>query len=432
LDQTLRSRAVSFARERRMPLITLLFMCSIYFFSYFHRVAVPGTIFDELQTDFKMSAGEVAWLGALFLYIYAGMQLVAGLLNDRFGAAKVLLAGGSLLTLGAILFPLAQTPPPLYAARALVALGASLIFLSVVKALDSLFGSKYFAPLLGVVLFLGYSGGLAGTYPFERAAHAFGWRHALLGAGVVCTVCLFLVGWLLHATGQLRRTEKTASPFILKDIIQNRQSIPVLLSGSVNWAVYFLIQATVGKKLLTDYGHLAPSKAASFTFAMMLGAMSASLLSGFVSRALGNRRKPIMLCGTGITFFTLLALCVTLHFNLGAAWFLPCYILLAVSAGSSPIFCTSMKELNPEEAAATSVGLLNGTCYLTIAIVTNLAGYIMDGFQEQAIHTETALIYPPAAYLTIFAILLGVALCSFVSTFFIRESYGACVYLKGD
>lgn len=80
-----------------------------------------------MQAEFRASASAVAGLGALFLYIYGGMQLFAGMMSDRFGVMRVLLAGGLLLTAGALVFPLAPSLVWLYAARALVALGASLI-----------------------------------------------------------------------------------------------------------------------------------------------------------------------------------------------------------------------------------------------------------------------------------------------------------------
>ena len=54
--------------EHRLILI-LIGMSAVYFFAYFQRVAVPGTIFTELQTEFHTSAGTVAWLAAVYLYL---------------------------------------------------------------------------------------------------------------------------------------------------------------------------------------------------------------------------------------------------------------------------------------------------------------------------------------------------------------------------
>jgi sugar phosphate permease len=108
-------------------------MVSIYFFSYFHRVAVPGTIFNELQHDFSATASAIAMLGAIVFYIYASTQVFTGLMVDRWGAGRILVIGGTVMALGAILFPLSHSMTFLYFSRILVGLGASLVFISMVK-----------------------------------------------------------------------------------------------------------------------------------------------------------------------------------------------------------------------------------------------------------------------------------------------------------
>ena len=63
------------ARQKRRELIMLVGMTALYFISYFQRVAVPGTVFNELQVDFNASAVAITALGALFLYIYGFWQI---------------------------------------------------------------------------------------------------------------------------------------------------------------------------------------------------------------------------------------------------------------------------------------------------------------------------------------------------------------------
>src|SRR5437763_463653 len=95
-------------RKKRRELIMLFGMIALYFFSYFQRVAVPGTVFNELQVDFKASAAAITALGALFLYVYGFWQIFAGMLADRFGGLRMLLIGGLLMTFGSLVFPLAH------------------------------------------------------------------------------------------------------------------------------------------------------------------------------------------------------------------------------------------------------------------------------------------------------------------------------------
>jgi len=49
---------------KRVEIAILVCMLAVYFFSYFQRVAVPGTVFDEIQATFGVTATAVTALGA--------------------------------------------------------------------------------------------------------------------------------------------------------------------------------------------------------------------------------------------------------------------------------------------------------------------------------------------------------------------------------
>ena len=289
-------------QNKKTTILIFFSINAIYFFSVFQRVAVPGTIFNELQTSFLLSASAVATLGTLYMYIYGGMQFLAGMMADRLGAGRVLITGVVLLSAGSIFFPLSHSLTALYLSRALVGFGASLIFISIIKELDNLFDNRNFPFFLGLSLALGYSGGLFGTLPFERTVHFFGWRTSLLIAGIVCGLAVVCASFLLKKTGRVSEKSKKFSFRVIRNIVRNKISIPVIFSGSINFSIYFLIQAAFGKKFLQDCYHLDSRTAAGFTFVMMLAAISCYLFSGYFSRVI-DRRKPIMVCATSITLF---------------------------------------------------------------------------------------------------------------------------------
>ena len=420
---------LNFLQANRPKVKIVLLASIIYFFSYFQRIGIPGTIFNELQSSFNMSAGLVAMLGAIFLYIYGAMQLPAGMLADRLGGRRILVVGGSLLSLGSILFPLAPSVSFLLFARALVGLGSSFIYLGIIKEIDSLFATKDFTIILGVILFIGYTGGLVSTFPLERAVKFFGWRPALLTAGILCSVSLIGFVFFIRNKNHLKNKIDSSSLLTIGKVLKNRDSYPVLILGAINFGIYFLMQATIGKKLLEDCFAISSKSAASVTFLMMLTSMTFVFLSGFISRYIGNRRKPIIIAATLTTLFSIVLMIIKITFRTSSSWFLLSYILLAVSSAlCAPAAVTLMKELNPSESAGTSIGLINGGCYLTIALVTNFAGVVMDCFKDQVVKTGSAFVYPPDAYRTILIGCFSIALCSFLVSFFVRESHGKNIY----
>lgn len=411
---------LAFARARRREVAVLLAMATSYFFAYFHRVAVPGTVFDEIQRDLGIAAGQVALLGAIYLYIYGGMQVLVGVMADRFGGARVFLAGTLLMNLGALAFPLASSFPLLCAARVVVGLGCSLVFVSVVKVIDEMFGSHDFAPLLGIVMFLGLLGGLSGTLPFERLVRFAGWRAGLLLAGAA-SAAAFAVAALTLRRARLVHPGRAFDAAHLALVLRNTDSFPVIVSGSINFAVYFLVQAAVGKKLLSDCFGLSSSGAAALTFAMMLVCMACTLASGFVIRALRGRRRLLVRGTTALLLAATLALVAGLSGRGALPLVAAAYLLLACTAAGSAVFTSSMRDLSPYEATGTSIGLLNGVCYVVVAGLVNAAGAVMDRFSGEALRTASAVVYPLACYRAIFAIAAGMALVSLASSFLVPE-----------
>ncbi len=213
----------------------------------------------------------------------------------------------------------------------------------------------------------------------------------------------------------------------LKRVLANCHSYPILVVGPSVFATYFVVQSTIGKKFLTDCYSLRPELASTYTFCMMLTAMSSAIAGGFLSRWLGNRRKPILVISTLFNAIAGLLIIFALTHQLASEWILAAYMLFGASSCASVISCCSMKEVNHAGAAATSVGTLNGAAYVLVAILVTCSGLVLGLYREQALVTPAAIVYPVEAYRTLFAGMLAISVCAFVSSLFIRETYGCNV-----
>lgn len=427
LQKTMESTGLhNFFKTEWRKLLLLLSMCLIYFFSYFQRIAIPGTCFDELQRDFRTTAAAITALGSVFLYIYGFTQFFIGMAADRFGGRRTMLFGASVLVCASILFPLSHSLAMLYLTRAVLAAGAGMIFISLAKEINTLFNPRHFAIWLGISLFIGYSGGLAGTYPFERAVSHFGWRTAMLGAAGLCLLALIITLLVFRKFRVTRPQDISLKTTCLRSVLKNRLSYPPAITGAINFAIYFLFQAAIGKKILTDCCAISSAQAASIIFVMMIFCMGISSLTGLISHLIGNRRKPVILTGVFLTLATTVLLAIALHGRpdyriIGAG-----FIMLGIAAAPSPIVLASIKEVNIGPAAATSMGFANCAAYITVAIITNLAGIIMDCFREQACLTGQGIVYPAIAYRLILAGCAVLSAISVIAASFIRETKGAC------
>ncbi|MFZ2655538.1 MAG: MFS transporter [Victivallales bacterium] len=415
---------------RRVELSVLAAMGSIYMLAFFHRVAVPGTIFNQLQMDFNMTASAVAAVGAVFLYTYGLSQFLIGPVVDRFGGMKVLIFGGAMMSIGCFTFAMSGTPAMLYFSRVILALGSATMFLCIVKEIDRMFGAWHFTMLLSIMLFMGGLGGVFGTAPFDWSVTAFGWRKTLMAVGVITTLSVVAVAILYLIVAKKLPPEKiSAGGGSYMEVVRNPSNIPVILAGCVNYATYLVMQSVIGKKFLEDYLGAKSSTAALCTMAMMATLMLLMPVVGFASQLIGNRRKLVIVPSVILAAIAVSGMLGGVWFgNKSLAYYMCCMIALAVSASSNPVVPSSIKELNHPDAVGKSVGFYNGMLYVVIALSVNAAGLIMDQFKDAAVVTSSAVVYPASAYVAVFSCLFGMALISMVSSFFIRETFGACHY----
>jgi EmrB/QacA subfamily drug resistance transporter len=99
------------------------------------NVALP-TLAEELHA----STGQQQWIIDAFLVVFAATMLPAGLLGDRFGRRRLLVAGLVIMLAGSVLGALAGDVAELIAARTVMGLGGALITPLAVAVLPTLFG----------------------------------------------------------------------------------------------------------------------------------------------------------------------------------------------------------------------------------------------------------------------------------------------------
>ncbi|MCX8083117.1 MAG: MFS transporter [bacterium] len=407
--------------KKQKRIILFLLINSIYFFSYFQRVGVPGTIFNELQSEFSLSATAVTGLASLSFLIYGFMQIFAGITADRVGGVWTFLLGAFLFSFASILFPFSYNPFLLFLARGFVGFSASFIFVSLIKIISTIFKEEEFPLYLGISLILGYSGGVFATYPLERSVSFIGWRNSFLIAGVLCLLfsILCLISFKTGKDGVLQK-HTFSLPRFLK-VVKNTHTLPVIISGPVSFGIYFLFQSSIGKKFLEDFCYFSSAKAASFTFIMMSFNTLFAFISAYTSQITG-KRKPIIMFSTSSTLIGIIILLFNLIFNINPKLFLISYLLLAISAAVSPVYITVIKEMNSIELTATSVGFLNTVSYLFVSSIGFITGRILDHFRHISVEISGMVIYPAIAYRTIFLLCLSLSLISFLISFSLKET----------
>ena len=410
--------------NKKIEIIVYISMGMLYFFSFFQRTGIPGTIFNQLQSDLKCSAAQITMLGACYLYVYAFMQPFIGVIADRFGGFKIISIGGVLLTIASIVFPLLNNISLLYICRIFIGFSGAFMYLSIVRELNNLFSSRHFTMLYSITLFFGNLGWLASASPLAYASDIMGWRGALLLVGFLTAIPLIFI---LLFTKKLK--EKTTKPSeisfaILKKSLSNRYIWAPMLALMFNYTVFFIVTSIIGKKFLEDVAALASQRAAFYISIATVAGIIMILLSGFVSKWCNNRRRIPAIIATSLTFIATILSIIGIAGNFPSYFYLFLLIIFATASGACTFFVSAIIEVCSPKVIALTLGLCNTAVYVSIAFAGNICGWMLDLFTDQAEKTATTTIYPPQAYIIIFTVLAVLTLMAIILSTFIKESRG--------
>ncbi|MEH7253655.1 MFS transporter, partial [Neobacillus niacini] len=165
-------------------------------FAYFLIVSqrtAPGLITDQLMKEFHVSASIIGLMSSIQFLAYAGFQIPAGLLSDRYGPNQFLIIGTLLTGLGTLLYSLSPNEYVMIFSRLLVGTGDATIFVNLVLILNQWFKANEFIRLLGVISLVAGLGSLAATVPYSIWISYSGWRTTFLSIGIILAVFSYLL-----------------------------------------------------------------------------------------------------------------------------------------------------------------------------------------------------------------------------------------------
>jgi EmrB/QacA subfamily drug resistance transporter len=91
------------------------------------ELTIANLAIPSIRTDLTTTAAHTQWIIAIYALVIASLQLLGGAAGDRFGRRRVLQIGLAIFMLGSLLCSLAPIIDALIAARAVQAVGASMM-----------------------------------------------------------------------------------------------------------------------------------------------------------------------------------------------------------------------------------------------------------------------------------------------------------------
>jgi MFS family permease len=182
---------VSVASKRPAALVYAVAVTA-YLTAVFHRSSLGVTGVDAAER-FHINASALATFSVAQLAVYAAMQVPVGVLLDRYGSRRLLLAGGALMVAGQLCFAVATDVRLAVAARVLVGLGDAMTFISVLRIVAFWFPGRRNPLLVQLTGTIGQLGAVLGAVPLVALLHHAGWTPAFLTAAALGATVLLLV-----------------------------------------------------------------------------------------------------------------------------------------------------------------------------------------------------------------------------------------------
>ena len=396
-------------KNLKLQILLIFIGAFFYFLANFHRIAIPGAIFDVLQQELKLSAPYITAFGAMFMYIYAFNQLIIGVMVDKFGGMRVMLTGGIILALGTLLFPLTSNIFIMYFARALLGLGGSMFYLSLIREIRECVSDKNFGIAISVMLFVGYAGGIAANAPFVFALNYMNWREIILIVAVVTLIAVLVFYFIVRKISlpDINKNVKMRSlPFRL--VLHKKHNRNLFSFACCNFGISYTIQTIIGKKFLEDFCFMTTSKSAMVLSIMAVIAAVFNIINASLCKICHNHRVRYLKNASFVTFFSLLIICVCLFFNIRTSFIALIFCVLAGNASLTSILVPVLHLTNRKMFSGTAVSIMNFCFFMMVGFLGTATGFLLNLFKPE--HVGNVLVYSEKSYLAVFGVFLLLSL----------------------
>ncbi|MCB1397819.1 MAG: MFS transporter [Rhodobacter sp.] len=353
------------------------FACAglFFLFEFVARIS-PSLAPEEIARWFGLSEGVFSTLASLFFWIYAPMQIVVGLLLDRFGARRFVLPAILACAAGMALFAATDMPLVAAAARLLTGLGASFAFVGALYIVNHRFAPGRFALLSGLVNAVGMLGTAIGATALSLMVEAQGWRPVFLAIALAGLGIFGLALAFLRDGPDAPRPAADPHPLApLRPLLRDGRVWLIALQGALFYMPVNVYGGLWGKaELMADRGF--GDGEAEFTVSMIFWGMAlGSVGAGLLSDLLGHRQR-VLLLGTllaGVSYAVAL-----FAPGLPVAGVAVALLLAGTFNGAQMLTFAMAKEGHPAAISGTLIAFVNMVGIGGALVFQPLVGALLD------------------------------------------------------
>lgn len=350
---------------------------------------------------FAVGPGMLSVFVVLQIVVYAGMQIPAGLLLDRYGSRALLVAGALIMGTGQFTLAFTESLPLAIGARVLVGIGDALTFLSALRLVPQWFAPRRVPLMTQLTGILGQTGQILSTVPLLALLNAAGWTAAFGSAASMTVLSIVLVAlFVKDSPTPTPKDTRTIGPAELGRQIKSVWLRPGTRLGffshmgtqfsglafALLWGLPYLV---------TAQGFSAVTASAMLTLFVLATIVIGPLMGELTARH-PLRRSWLVLAvigGNMITWTVVLALP-----SAAPLWLLVVLIVVMAAGGpASVVGFDFARTSNPRESLGLAQGMVNQGGFLASLLVLAAVGGVLGmagGYSFESFRLAWLVQYP--------------------------------------
>lgn len=413
------------------PTFIAYLMCALgalfYCYEYVLRVA-PSVMSNELMHAYHLTAASFGNLTAYYYYAYTPMQIIVGVMMDRFGARFLLSFACLMCTLGTYMFACGDSVVVASIGRFLVGFGSSFAFVGGLKLVSLWLPEERFASASGVIVALGSLGAMGGDLLLTSLVAEHGWRATNMitaVCGIILTVVLIVL--LRNGNAQSKNNNTTTNIkflVIFKELWQAFKTPQFWMAGFVGCLFYMPTSAFAelwAIPYLKEARALSDHDAASVVSLIFLGWVIGGPVFGCLSDRFKNRLVP-MLIGSSLAIVALCSLLYVQNHSLNMLRAL--FILLGFGVSSKIVIFAVARESTSSVISGTVIAFTNLMIMISGVVFQPLIGWLLDMNWAGETLENGVRLYSSSSFMLALSVLPIGMVVAFITVCFMKETHG--------
>jgi MFS family permease len=330
---------------------------------------------------FAASPAVLSTFVVLQVVVYAGAQIPAGLLLDRFGSKALIVTGAGLMASGQLTLAFTESLPAAIAARAVVGLGDAFTFISVLRLVPHWFPPRQVPLLTQLTGICGQLGQVLSAVPFLALLAGPGWTTAYISVTAIGVLSIVLTLVWVKNTPEVDvvATETTTIGATLASVKTVWLRPGTRLGFFTHMGTQFSVTVFAlmwGVPYLTAAQGISTGVAGSLLTISVVAAILSGIVVGIFTGRRPHRRSRLVLAiiGSNAVIWT-----VVLALPGRAPLWLLVLLVVVISVGGpgSMVGFDFARTFNPRATLGTAAGMVNMGGFLASLLVMQAMGLII-------------------------------------------------------